>query len=627
MQDLVHSLLKAQLSRRGFVAAMISAGYSSAAAQSALQSVSPFVPGAEPAAPLSRVVEGTGGDLMAEQLIEAGARFLFVGNGSGLGPLCDALVTRPQIQLIQAVHEGQLVAVADGYAKATGKPAFGMFSRVGMMNASSNIYNAYKDRTPVVLFSDHADSTYEGTNGEEDIDDWIDSVKPFTKWRWVVHEPVRIPEWVRNATKVATVVPGGPTYVRIPRNLFYKSGLRGTIFSGKAFEIPMEIHPDAHEVDRAARLLLEAKSPLIVVGHEVTQTRALGSLVKLADLLAIPAVSTRSHGMDFPSFHPLYAGVLNSKLRYPKDVDLVLNIGAESPLELNRSEGGRMIHATVDPQAIGRNTALSAALLGNLDLVARHLVEAVNSLATPQQIERRTAARRAECAAFTSGARQTRLALARQAEGEPVPWYRFLADLNDMADTDAVIVHEQGSDGPAMSFFSFAEDAKLKIGRTEGMALGWGVGAAAGVKLALANRQVISIQGDGGFLFGQSDALWTLSRYDIPVLVVVLNNRSYEATRWRVMARGSAAGKAGRDYISYLGNPDVEFTKIAEAYGIHGEEVRNTAQINDAIKRGFRALKDGRPYLLDVRTKNVGVGAEVSWYPKYSVAKERQRQV
>jgi benzoylformate decarboxylase len=97
------------------------------------------------------------------------------------------------------------------------------------------------------------------------------------------------------------------------------------------------------------------------------------------------------------------------------------------------------------------------------------------------------------------------------------------------------------------------------------MALGWGVGAAAGVKLALPNRQVISIQGDGGFLFGQSDALWTLSRYDIPVLVVILNNRSYEATRWRVMARGSAAGKAGRDYISYLGNPDVEFTKIADA--------------------------------------------------------------
>jgi benzoylformate decarboxylase len=93
------------------------------------------------------------------------------------------------------------------------------------------------------------------------------------------------------------------------------------------------------------------------------------------------------------------------------------------------------------------------------------------------------------------------------------------------------------------------------------------------------------------------------------------------------MARGSAAGKAARDYISYLGNPDVEFTKIAGAYGINGEQVRSTTQIHDAIQRGFRALKDGRPYVLDVRTKNIGVGAEVSWYPKYSVAKERKRQV
>lgn len=81
-------------------------------------------------------MQGTAGELLAEQIMQTGAKYMFVGNGSGLASLCDALVTRPQIQLIQATHEGQVVAVADGYAKATMKPAFGMFSRVGMMNAS-----------------------------------------------------------------------------------------------------------------------------------------------------------------------------------------------------------------------------------------------------------------------------------------------------------------------------------------------------------------------------------------------------------------------------------------------------------------------------------------------------------
>ncbi len=218
MRKLVQDLVNSQLSRRGFLASMVAAGYTLSAAQSALQSVSPFLPGAEAAESFTRSVTGTGGDLLAEQIIEAGARYMFVTNGSGLGPLCDALVTRPQIQLIQAVHEGQAVAMADGYAKASGKIGFAMYSRVGLPNSSSNMYNAMKDRTPLVLFSDHANSTSEGTDSHEDLDDYTEPVQQFTKWRWVAHEPRRIPEWVRKACKVSTVLPGGPTYIRIPRN-------------------------------------------------------------------------------------------------------------------------------------------------------------------------------------------------------------------------------------------------------------------------------------------------------------------------------------------------------------------------------------------------------------------------
>jgi thiamine pyrophosphate-dependent acetolactate synthase large subunit-like protein len=236
-------------------------------------------------------------------------------------------------------------------------------------------------------------------------------------------------------------------------------------------------------------------------------------------------------------------------------------------------------------------------------------------------------ARRAECAAFTKSRQEARIAVAKRTSGEPVPWFRALAELNELAEPDAVIVPEIALDEHVLNFFPFADDAKLKIGRTTGMALGWGVGASAGVKLALPDRQVIAIQGDGSFLFGQTDSLWTMSRYHIPVLVVVLNNRSYEATRWRVMARGTAAGKAGRDYMSYLGDPDVDFTKLAAAYNIGGEVVHHTDQLRPAIQKAFRVLKDGRPYLLDVHTRNSGAGAQVSWYPKYSVAEQRKRFV
>lgn len=627
MQQLLRDLIDAKLSRRGFVAAMISAGYSAAAAKSALQSAAPFVQGAEAAPSLTRVVSGTGGELMVEQVIETGAKYMFVANASGIGPLCDALVTRPQIQLIQSVQEGQVVSTADGYARASGKPGFAMFSRVGTPHSTSNMYNAMRDRSHVVLFSDHADTTDEGTDGEEDIDDWLEPVKQYTKWRWVSHEAARIPEWVRNAVKISTALPSGPTYVRFPRNLLYQENVRATIFSRKAFDIPANLRPDSKEIERAARLLLDAQSPALFVGREVTQTNARASVVRLAELLGIPVAQDRSWGCDFPNFHPLSVGLLRNGLRFPKRVDCFVNLGAHFPGAERVARQAQIIHASVDPEAIGRNTALSVALLGHLDQTVKQLIEAVESLASPQQLRARAEARRTECAAFTQSVREGRLHVAKSAKGEPVPWYRAMVELNELAEPDAVIVPEISSDEHVLGFFSFADDAKLKIGRTTGMALGWGVGASAGVKLALPDRQVIAIQGDGGFLFGQTDSFWTMSRYSIPVLVVILNNQSYEATRWRVMARGSEAGKAGRDYISYLGDPDVDFTKLAAAYNIGGAVVENTDQLRPAIQKAFQVLRDGRPYVLDIRTRRSGAGAEVSWYPKFSVAEQRTRNV
>jgi thiamine pyrophosphate-dependent acetolactate synthase large subunit-like protein len=200
-------------------------------------------------------------------------------------------------------------------------------------------------------------------------------------------------------------------------------------------------------------------------------------------------------------------------------------------------------------------------------------------------------------------------------------------ELNDALDTDAIVVEEVGSEEKILNFFPFDDDKKMKIGRTEGRSLGWGASASAGVKLAIPNRQVVSIFGDGGFLFGQTDSMWTMSRYDIPVMMVILNNRGYEEPRWNMMGAGGASGKAGRDYIGYLGNPDVDFTKLASAYNIAGAQVRNTDELRPAIERGIRTLRDGRPFMLDVVTKRIGVGAEVSWYPQYSVADLRDRKV
>jgi thiamine pyrophosphate-dependent acetolactate synthase large subunit-like protein len=632
MRELVKDLINARISRRGFLSGMAAASYSMAAAKSAMAAVEPFIPGGELPKEYVRTITGTGGDLMLEQMVETGTPYLFCSNGSGLGPIVDALVSRPQIQLIQATQEGQVVAMADGYAKVTGKPSFGFYSRVGLPHSTSNMYNSMKDRTPLVIMSDHADSTAEGTDSHEDIDNWEEAARFYTKWTWTANQPERLAEWVRKAYKVASVLPGGPTYIRTPRDLMYKE-VTAAVYSREALNVPMSIRPDADEVVRAAKVLLSAQSPLMEVGPEVGHCNARAALVELCELLAIPVIQYRSITVDFPNTHPLWVGeddqVAGYLQRNPKPIDLYINFGARTRRNGygGRNNAVREIHASVDENTIGRNAPMVAALVGNLAEVAKDLVAAVNSLATPAQLKKLTEERRHILAGHTKGVMEARLAAGRMSKGSPVPWPALVYELRQQMEKDAVIVAEQGTEYKTLGMFPFADDAMLKVGRTEGRALGWGTGASVGVKLALPNRQVLSFQGDGGFLFGQTDSLWTMSRYDIPVMTVIFNNHSYEETRWQMMGHNGPAGQANRDYISYLGNPVVDFTKLAAAYNIPGAVVTNTDQLKDAIRTGLRTLAEGRPFMLDVHTRRIGIGAEVTNHQKFSLAEKRERKV
>ena len=275
--------------------------------------------------------------------------------------------------------------------------------------------------------------------------------------------------------------------------------------------------------------------------------------MRLAELLGIPVVQHRSYYADFPTSHPLHVGEFGTGMRFPEKFDLLINLGARAPVRV--PAGTKQIHASIEPLTIGRNTPLTVALLGDLGQVARDLTEAIKSLAPADKLRAVGQQRLGLAKAYTTKAREMRVALARRSAGNPVPWQRMVVELNDRLDKDAVIVEEVGTEGKVLNFFDFADDAKIKIGRTEGRSLGWGTGAAAGVQLALPNRQVVNFQGDGGFLFGQTDALWTHSRYDLPIMTVIFNNRSYEEVRWNIMGAGGASGKAGRDYVGYLGDP------------------------------------------------------------------------
>ena len=502
MRELVRSYLQNGLDRRGFLERMVQSGFTLMAAQSVLGSLSPAFAQDSGSNSFTRSFKGTGGELLAEQLKDAGVEYLFLGNGTGVSPLCDAVVDRPSMKVVLAVHEALCVAMADGYSRASGKTGFTMFSRVAVTNAMCNMYNAMKDRAPLVIATDHIETSLAGRDGHEDYDDTLEPVKQFTKWRWNVDAANRIPEWTTKAFKLASTPPGGPCFLMFPRDLMLARNVQAEIFRPGSFNIPMSVRADAATIEKIARTLIEAQSPLLRAGADVWWSKAIPQVVELAELLAIPVTSGEDRegfrvSCNFPTNHPLFLGGYSPTMRYPRNVDVILNLGGRLPEpgagDPPISRSVKLIDVRVEANDIGNDYPLYLAAAADAKQVAQDLVAAIKSMVTAERLAKIRGDRLEQTRQYTARLRQARLqAMQADWNKSPLTWERLSTDINDSLERDAYLVTEFGTEGPkALKCFTFAEGEKTLIGRTSGSGLGWGVGAAVGVKIAQPDKQEI----------------------------------------------------------------------------------------------------------------------------------------
>ena len=341
MRDLVMRYLSRDLSRRSFVKNMASIGFTMAAAESILRSLTPLAEAQTIPPEGIKVMEGTGGELLVEQIEAAGTRYFFYCNSSPSAPILDALVDKPEIKIVVGTSENIVMSLASGYALATGQPSFvNVATVVGTASLMANLYNAKKDCLPVVVTANTHDSRGAGRDGFEDVDDIVDLTKQFTRWGFQVSRANRIPEMTRMGFKLATTPPGGPVYLAYPRDLLSERAKSEIIVRDK-FDTPARVRPDRRAVEKAAALLVEAKGPVLGVGHEVRRSGAVDTLVELAELLSLPTVQFLSTYSDFPTAHPLYMGDVANRfnVRHPK-VSTSSSISAAACLtkgKINRS--------------------------------------------------------------------------------------------------------------------------------------------------------------------------------------------------------------------------------------------------------------------------------------------------
>src|SRR5258708_8052222 len=546
MRELVANYLNHSLSRRGFVRGLTKAGLGARAAQAWLrrvssvglaQSAAPAAPAAAapaaaattvPAAAASAATgavksfQGTGGACFAEQLIASGVKYVFGNSASEDAQLYEALVDRPQLKYILTPHEGPGAAMAAGYIKASGEAAIVMQAAVvGMANAIGQMFNAFKEQTPLVVYSYRTDqSRRSGRDGFEEVANQEQMVQPITKYTWLARRPEMIPETVRRAFKATWTPRCGPAYISWHSDSNDERA-RTEIIAQDQVDPRMRVRPNPVEVERAAKLLVEARMPLLIVGDEVYRTKAVTKAVKLAETLGMAVTQARQLYANFPETHPLFVGNVPAStlasLTYPKNVDVVINIGNKlqhnSPAPIV-PRGPKFIDMRIDFESIGKVMNTEVPLVADVAYGLDDLQAAVDGLMTPA-LKQKAAERAVEIRQFTDNARLLRADIVKSPEWDNAPLIadRVTYELARFSDPDAIVVHEAGAVG--VHSIDFNPLGGRELFYYYGSHLGSGVGTAARVPYARPNQQVICLVGDRSVIFGATP-LWNLARLRLP---------------------------------------------------------------------------------------------------------------
>lgn len=476
----------------------------------------------------------------------------------------------------------------------------------------------------MVVTTDYVGRGALGQDGFEDTDHMQDMANPITKWQWLVETTEKVPEITRRALKFASTPPCGPVFLAYPSDILEQQA-QATVMDQSKFTVSMRVRPDPALVEQAARLLLEARNPLLYVGDEIVWCGAQKEVVELAELLGLPVM--RPGGLmgwsrPFPTAHPLHLGEYLAQPRYPGKVDVMLNLGSRMPYgspQIGMLSSTKFIQVRLDPTNLGRVYPAEVAMMGDLKLAIADLLASLRSMATAARLKQISEPRMNKTREYTVQMREYRrtIGLSRGSRSSiSYPWLGL--QLENVLDKNTCFVAEVDGGRVMEGLLSFGGNDKQYFGNG-GVALGWGLPASFGVKLAHPELPVVAVVGDGAFLFSGPQPLWSIARYQAAVTVIVLNNRSYDAERTRIWGRGGRQTQAGRDMVCYLGNPDMDFAKMASSFGVEAEIVEESSQVGPALERAKRANSQGSPYLLDMRVERSGMGAQSTWHPPFSV--------
>ena len=547
----------------------------------------------------------TGKHTLAQMLVAEGVEYIFGNPGTSETPFLDGLQDFPQLQYIQALQEGTAVGMADGYARATGKPAFANIHIAGgLANGISGLYNAFRGGTPLVLTAGNSDTRM--LISEPVLSgDLVEMTKQYTKWSVEIRHASDIPVAIRRAFKEAKTPPTGPVFVSFPWDTLDEEIDFEAVPSSDGY---FRIRPDAAAVDRATELLAGAENPVIVLGDRVAQSGAVEQVVRVAEQTGARVVATSYSEVNFPTAHPQWGGMLNlnspATARQFQNADVVMAVGTDvfaSFLYVDvpfLNPDTKLIHLDSNYWEIEKSYPTEVGIMADPAAGMADLAVSLESSMTGGQ--REAAATRAAtlAAARERDAERYQERIKATWDNAPMPVERMMHELAAAVPPNTIVADEAVTSRPAVNrAFDFEKPGDIYGIR--GGALGWAMPGALGVKLAHPDRPVLAVVGDGASMY-TVQALWTASRYNIPVVYAICNNQAYRILKvnMEVYLRDMLDDRErDSEYVGMEFANRLDLAMMAQAMGVHGERVDDPAEIGPAVKRAFES---GKPALLDI---------------------------
>ena len=533
----------------------------------------------------------TGAQVILECLKQEGVSVVFGYPGATIAPFYDALVLDGSIRHILVRQEQNAGHAASGYSRASGKVGVCCTtSGPGATNLITGLATAYMDSIPMVALTGQVRSDLLGRDVFQEAD-ITGACEPFTKHSYLVTDAQELPRILKEAFHIASTGRPGPVLIDLPQDTLERE------FQGE-FKYPASVdiigykprtkgHP--LQMKRAIDAIEKAERPIICAGGGVVSAKARRELIKFAEKLDIPVVSTLMGVGMMPTEHPLYMGMLGSHGIYSANyaihhADLVILCGARvgdramaKPDQVAKK--AEIIHIDIDPAEIGKNMRADIPIVGDIRLVLKSITEKCEEFSHKDWVDDLKQRKAEHTPIFRSIAGQV----------DPRNFMRTLSEEVSKR-SKAILVADVGENQIwSANNFAFKGGRFLTSGGLGTM--GYSLGAALGAKLAKPERQVFAVCGDGSFQMMMCE-LATLVQHDIPVKVVIMQNNRLG------MVRELQDKIYGGRYSGVMLDGSPDFVKLAQAYGIASERIDEDSDVNAAIDR---MLSCNAPYVLVCR--------------------------